>query len=47
MEFRDILTGEMKPVDPEKQIEKKTLDELMQEIEDMKKRIEELESKGV
>lgn len=47
MEFRDIKTGEMIPVDPKKRSEKKTLQELMQEIEDMKKRIEELESKGV
>jgi hypothetical protein len=47
MEFRDIKTGQMMPVDPQKREEKKTLAELMQEIEDMKKRIEELEGKGV
>jgi hypothetical protein len=47
MEFRDIKTGQMLPVNPKKRAEKKTIADLMKEIEDMKKRIEELESKGV
>lgn len=36
MEYRDIVTGEMKSVDPEKQAEKVELSELRDEISELK-----------
>jgi hypothetical protein len=48
MEYRDILTGEMKAVDPEKQAEKVSLNELRDEISELKAMIAQLlEAKGV
>jgi hypothetical protein len=48
MEYRDIVTGEMTPVDPEKQAEKVSLNELRDEISELKAMIAQLlEVKGV
>jgi hypothetical protein len=48
MEYRDINTGQMRAVDPEKQAEKVSLNELKNEIAELKAMITQLlEEKGV
>jgi hypothetical protein len=48
MEYRDIATGQMMDVDPEKRIEPVTISELKDEVAELKAMIQQLlDEKGV